>query len=206
MRLSGAGALCFRVILNRCRYLFRFETSQSSAGPVLLSARAAPWSQPRVGPAFLPRDEAEGGGAPRGVQPSPRLSRHGAHRIADAPASRRSTAVLATSRWLNSGPALPGTRHSRQSLVQRSSSRPARSGRRAGSRSRPSAGLRDLPAGAASHPAVTTPHESALGGWDAGDLGDNRNIVKMWAWGASPEFAAPARRPTAAACNCPLVQ
>jgi hypothetical protein len=39
-----------------------------------------------------------------------------------------------------------------------------------GSRGLPSAGLRNLPAGAASDPAITTPHESALGGSDDEDI------------------------------------
>ena len=53
--------------------------------------------------------------------------------------------------------------------VQRSSSRSGRSAARAGPRGLPSAWLRTTPAGATSDPAITTPHESALGGSDGGD-------------------------------------
>jgi hypothetical protein len=150
------------------------ERASARCTEIFLRARFRPLS---------PRAVCEGSGAPSGA-PWPRLAatastprkqvyavcatrlrlRHGPpwrRRLA----SRRSTAVLATgpkgSPVAQLRAALPGTRTIWPSPSPASSSQTCRSAGRAEPRSRPSAGLRDLPAGAAPRSAFKTSPEDA---------------------------------------------
>ncbi len=135
---------------------------------------AAPFLEARGAPSVQPRRNNRGSGAPEGA--SINFTPCGGLCEARRCEARTHLAMRpppgAPPRHLQAAPFRWAIRHQpRAALLEpafapanaASSSQGDRSVARAGSRSRPSAGLRDLPAGAASDPAEMTSHDNALG-------------------------------------------